>query len=521
MSSQFPDSLDSFTVKVDNVDVITADDINSLQDGVSRIESCISPLIREDDELLTLCHFEGRTSGYRDISADESGAVRYFPGKYGDSVFVEEGTTNYVENPAFRESDDLWTFVTNTGSMSCGQVTSDYPEDIDTSGSYQVNVEDDGNVDGTLKTTLAGLSADTTYPVSFWVKNEVSGSSFTGTSMRIVRSDGSGASGSSFSVTSDWERVSSLFTTESGQDSFVLEVRFEKTGAVIDDKILFCGFQVENSADMTTYCDGSQGTGYSWTGGVNSSSSLRDDTIIQYPVGSHLSADIGSVGFWVKPAWDNDDTATRIFFDTASSSSAKRMSVYKDGDNKLNFRIDEPGGDYSAVQSVSAVDWESEEFLHVACTYDFDDVSDTWDLTSFVNGHEISTSSSGTASTSSALPDYMYLGTNFEGGEPSNSYFDDFFAYSRILSDVEISRIYDSPIQMSEGRLRATIGTATTDGTPGVETAVAHGLGEIPGFVDITEKGAGLVYISSDATNEYFYVKSTASSIDFAWRAAI
>ena len=308
------------------------------------------------------------------------------------------------------------------------------------------------------------------------------------------------------------------------QDSFVLEVDLSKTGAADGDQILFGGFQVEEGSFYSTYCDGDQGTGYIWTGGSNSSSSIRNDAVIQYPVSSssqlYLDSDTGSVGFWLKAEWDAGNSALRYLFDTASGSSNKRLSIYKDTDNKLNMKIAEPGGDYAAIVTDQAVDWHpQDEWVHIACTYDFIESSSSWSLQAFVNGSPVSTSSTGTASTSSALPDYMYIGCSYEEEDFADGCFDDFFTYDKVLPSVEVGKIFNSPIQLTEGILRATVGSDTTDASAGTESSVAHGLGETPSFIEITEKGAGVVYLSNTADNQYFYVKSTAASINFGWRA--
>lgn len=186
----------------------------------------------------------------------------------------------------------------------------------------------------------------------------------------------------------------------------------------------------------------------------------------------------------------------------------------------MNFDILEPDGESANLVSQNAVDWEpANDWMHIACTYEYDDVGESWELNMLVDGQVISTSASGNASTSSALGDYMYLGSSYDQDNFSDGKFDDFFICDIEKDEDEVSKIYDSPIQISEGILRATLGSDTTDASIGIEKAVSHGLGEIPSFIEITEKGAGVVYLSNDSTNQYFYVKSTASSVDFDWRA--
>jgi hypothetical protein len=524
MSSLFPDQPDIFTGKINNVDTINAEDINNLQDSIVRIENSLSPLIKADSSLLTLCHYENTASGYRNVVSSASGAVRYVEGKYDNGVFIERGALNFVKNPALRTSDSLWTFTPVTGSMTCSRVSSDFPPGINSGYSLQIQASASGDSEASIKTSLEGLSVNTAYAISFYVKNIVTGNNFSGIEMKIAKNDGSGTTGPTFSVTDQWVRVSGIYTTAADQDSFNLVVRFGKTGAAVNDRIYFGGLQVEQGSLVSGYCDGSQGTGFAWTGSANASDSIRSNTIIQYPVSSGsaqwLNSDRGTIGFWIKPGWDNGDSLLRYLFDTSVTATGKQVSIYKDSNNKLNFKITEPGAQFAAVQTNSAPDWEpSGGWKLITCTYNFDTSANTWTLHIHIDGQPVSSTASGSAATSNLPGSYMYLGASGSQEHYADGVFDDFFTYNRVLSDVEISRIYDSPIQMSEGILRATIGADTTDAVIGTEKAVAHSLGEIPSFIEITEKGAGIVYLSNPATNQYFYVKSTASSIDFDWRA--
>ncbi|MCE1248226.1 MAG: LamG domain-containing protein, partial [Firmicutes bacterium] len=198
----------------------------------------------------------------------------------------------------------------------------------------------------------------------------------------------------------------------------------------------------------------------------------------------------------------------------------KQITIFKDTDNKLNFKILEPGGQYIQVRTDNTPDWEpAGGWKLIVCVYHYNTSTNIWTLKIFIDGLQQTITSTGSASTSNLPGSLMYIGASSIQTNFSNSIFDDFFIYDVELTDVEISQIFDSNIQMSEGILRATTGHSTTASTIGDETTVAHSLGEIPSFIEITEKGPGIVYLSGDSTNQYFYVKSTGSSINFNWRA--
>lgn len=67
----------------------------------------------------------------------------------------------------------------------------------------------------------------------------------------------------------------------------------------------------------------------------------------------------------------------------------------------------------------------------------------------------------------------------------------------------------------TQSQFRYTIVQGTTSGTIGTQTTHAHGLGIIPDFYIIKQKGAGVVYEGtvSDATN--IYIKGTVASLPF------
>ena len=74
-------------------------------------------------------------------------------------------------------------------------------------------------------------------------------------------------------------------------------------------------------------------------------------------------------------------------------------------------------------------------------------------------------------------------------------------------------------LALAQGAFAMGTGRSVTDPTAGVQSTVFHGLGLHPTFVQISERGEGLVYLSDEADDFHFYVKGTASSVSFDWRA--
>ena len=71
----------------------------------------------------------------------------------------------------------------------------------------------------------------------------------------------------------------------------------------------------------------------------------------------------------------------------------------------------------------------------------------------------------------------------------------------------------------AQGAFTLGAGLSSTDATACVQSTILHGLGTAPAFVQNAERGEGQVYLSDEADDFHFYVKGTASSVSFDWRA--
>lgn len=108
----------------------------------------------------------------------------------------------------------------------------------------------------------------------------------------------------------------------------------------------------------------------------------------------------------------------------------------------------------------------------------------------------------------------MQLDRGTLGKEPATTEFDKNLerSFQRLLD--QLSQILNNGLLFSDN-FNASIGSFMTDLTPGVESAVAHGLKRIPeGYFIISRDKAGIVYDSGtawDSTN--IYVKSNVASL--------
>ncbi|HRN70578.1 MAG TPA: hypothetical protein PLS49_05320, partial [Candidatus Woesebacteria bacterium] len=73
--------------------------------------------------------------------------------------------------------------------------------------------------------------------------------------------------------------------------------------------IFIDGFQLEPVSHVTSYADGSLGTGYSWTGTANESTSTRTMNDVRYPYTGNLSTTSGTYSFWFMPTWNSTESS--------------------------------------------------------------------------------------------------------------------------------------------------------------------------------------------------------------------
>ncbi|MEI6462589.1 MAG: LamG-like jellyroll fold domain-containing protein [bacterium] len=124
-----------------------------------------------------------------------------------------------------------------------------------------------------------------------------------------------------------WWRLTGSLTGVNQAALYGVSVKAGKT-------IYLDGVQLEASKGYaTTYTDGSLGTGYSWSGSVNNSSSSRVVSDIQYTATGNISngQSVGSMSFWYKPNWDTAEviaTASRKHIISSNITTGNYFDLY-------------------------------------------------------------------------------------------------------------------------------------------------------------------------------------------------
>jgi hypothetical protein len=276
--------------------------------------------------------------------------------------------------------------------------------------------------------------------------------------------------------------------------------------------------QVEKRPFASSYADYLQGLGYSGSAGIPS---VREAGAISYLVPNDFLPTVGTMGLWLCPNWDADDDETHVLSDLADEEFRNRMVFKKDSAGKLVFAVWDDNSTLKQKATDSPVSWLAGDWVHIAATWN----SGTFTL--YINGATPSatTSGSGTGVVTS-VASKMFIGSSFDKKDQADGLITDVFLKETVIGIDEADALAKGGAQylgafLNLGGVPGGRGKAVTDATVGNETTVPHGLGVSPSFIHITPMGSGVVYLSQDWDDTNFYVKGTASSIDFSWRAEL
>jgi len=224
-----------------------------------------------------------------DASTSDSGNFPSQSYASHDGVFIEEGTTNKVTNPSFEHT----TYDTNWSAGGNITLTANTTSPYFKFGSKSAKLV--ASADDTFVTSLNPGNTNT-HTLSAYVYDGTTGNvggTVSATVAKLVF-NGSVVTPSAYTdMGGGWWRLSYSAATTNSAGDYGVQALSGKT-------IYVDGVQLEQKAYATTYADGGLGSGYSWSGNDNESSSLRSATTANYDSTHNLSNTSGSVSFWVK-----------------------------------------------------------------------------------------------------------------------------------------------------------------------------------------------------------------------------
>ncbi|RJR27994.1 hypothetical protein C4561_00620 [candidate division WWE3 bacterium] len=186
------------------------------------------------------------------------------------------------------------------------------------------------------------------------------------------------------------------------------------------------GFVLEEKSAPTTYADGSLGTGYTWSGTINESSSSRAAADLDYTTSTNIDDAAGSISVWINPEWDGDDGVEHTILD--ADTSAGTLKLYKTTGNNIAIT----DGTNSATSSTAS--WTKHGWHHIVATW-----SAGTGLDIYVDS-AAGTGGSFSAPTLSA--GNFYLGQDKTNAAHSNTHISDLRIYDDALSQAEVTDTY-------------------------------------------------------------------------------
>ena len=244
-------------------------------------------------------HVDGSTSlvsAWLDPITGILGTAHASPSVSQAALWVEEGTTNTVPDPSFEAAviTTNWTAAgiatigkvtthayvgSNGGKVSCTASTLDGIDQLASSGAAAANGES-WTLSGRIRAFAAGDVGKTVKPVIV---------ERTSLDVSVVADVGT-----AITLTDAWQSFAFTQVLGGGGTTAKVTVRFLAGAAVAVDFVLDA-VQLEKKGYATSYCDGSIGTGYAWSGTAHASSSTRTGAIISAGTTDRISQFHGAV----------------------------------------------------------------------------------------------------------------------------------------------------------------------------------------------------------------------------------
>ena len=279
-----------------------------------------------------------------------AGATPSAPARFGTATRIEEATSNLIANPSAEVDTSGWTAA--AGAETVARITTRAQF-----GSASIEVQTPGTSADEGVYQGFNAAASTQYAASAYVRGDGGGT------VKIALYDnigGSFARSAAVTLTAEWQRITVAGTTSAGASTFRAYVRTDESAGAQAITFDVDGLQVEVRADVTSYCDGSLGAGYAWSGVAHASSSMRDASRVESEI--PFDAAKGAVAVWLRPLW-------------ASGAGQQRTVLHRraDANNELhlqhtaagNWRVEWVSGGSTEFAELAAAHAAGEDVLLV------------------------------------------------------------------------------------------------------------------------------------------------------------
>jgi uncharacterized protein (DUF2147 family) len=313
--------------------------------------------------------YTGTSSSHMGSVSTEAGGLIYRPGRFGKAAQMSEATTNLIPNPSFDSATTGFTYYNN----SVATVLSDEGVFGNTCLSFAVGA----GISPYLYTSYTtGLATGQSYTFSGYVK--AGNASTVGATVTIrlrENSDGAYVSATTATLTGEWQRITVTRTlthaTPTSLNYYITLTSAASSGFVM----LVDGLQLEQKAYPTPYCDGSLGTGHSWSGTAHASTSSRTAASIDF--GNLVNRSQYTIAGWFKMAMAENDGVASLwqptFFQigTYNTNPSMRLGKYStNGYINMYSRTTTAAGWTIGGSSAANLDYVAGDWIFLAVTYD-------------------------------------------------------------------------------------------------------------------------------------------------------
>lgn len=384
-------------------------------------------------------------------AAGDRGALHLVPGRWPgtQALVIDEATTNYLPYPSVESGDPPtgWNVADGAHAQSSSYVVhGDYSVAIDLNNVANARWYSD-------QTAAASFVENDACTFSIFLKGSGSVNLVIAEYSNVpayLRETG----GSTITLTDTWTRHELTVTCGVNCDRVNVRVRrVSGTPSFYADAAM-----VEKKDYATTYCDGSLGDGYSWSGVAHASTSTRVKSYVLLDdyVGLIASNNTMSFRLVVQAPYDHDaewpggDWSQYIMDARVAGDAANSYLTIRYNENVNRFAVIVGANNtilYPTEFAFSAGDW-----LDIIVTFDF--TNDEYYF--YVNGEEVD---SATDSESPSAYDSWDLGCHYTEANIPGWAFAEFAVFDRVLTAVEVAQLYNLQ--------RPLIDTGATD-KPGI-----------------------------------------------------
>ena len=343
--------------------------------------------------------------------------LRYPPVKYGDGVFVEEGTTNLITNPSFETNTTGW-----TGAGTAPTLTRSTARSFVGSASLLVTWPAAAAQASVVLWNNLAATISQTYTISVWVYVPTGSPA-----VSLGYYDGANHILATSTLFDRWQRLTGTFTAGfTGTHGVGI---YNAATATAGQSCYVDAVQAENKTYSTSFCDGSLGSGYAWTGTAHASTSTRAAGRLKLPLS--LTPTTWTLAAWFKPATTGPSFRIPV---QVSDANVNWFDIYYavSSGNWFGRKVVAGVGIEAIVNAIIAVG----DLVFVATTFDGAAVK----LYVSLNGGAVSSASTASTTVPSTLSQ-VDIGTDYTGGNCANAAIEQVLTYNAALSSTEIAAL--------------------------------------------------------------------------------